>query len=91
MHEDANNEIRCCDACQAYAVVQRLPKDDMISVTSVWPFRKWWMYIVCPHPKAPGKMNSKKGESESGAGDQDQDARRRSELGRGATKCAMGS
>ncbi|GJU29769.1 reverse transcriptase domain-containing protein [Tanacetum coccineum] len=40
MHRDANNEIKSCDACQAYEVVPRLPKDDMILVTSAWHFRK---------------------------------------------------
>nr|GEY75023.1 hypothetical protein [Tanacetum cinerariifolium] len=34
MHKDVNNEIKGCDACQAYVVVPRLLKDDMISVTS---------------------------------------------------------
>ncbi|GJX31882.1 reverse transcriptase domain-containing protein, partial [Tanacetum coccineum] len=41
MHRDANNEIKSCDACQTYVVVPRLPKDDMTSVTSTWPFRKF--------------------------------------------------
>ncbi|GKB14198.1 reverse transcriptase domain-containing protein [Tanacetum coccineum] len=34
MHRDANQEIKSYDTCQAYAVVPRLPKDDMISVRS---------------------------------------------------------
>ncbi|GKB44048.1 reverse transcriptase domain-containing protein [Tanacetum coccineum] len=29
MHRDVNHEIKSCDACQAYAVVPRLPKDDI--------------------------------------------------------------
>ncbi|GJV28550.1 reverse transcriptase domain-containing protein [Tanacetum coccineum] len=56
MHRDANNEVRSCDACQAYAVVPKLPKDDMISVTSAWSFMKWEMDFVGPLPEAPGKM-----------------------------------
>nr|GEU97663.1 reverse transcriptase domain-containing protein [Tanacetum cinerariifolium] len=32
MHQDANHEIKGYDACQAYAAVPRLPKDDRISV-----------------------------------------------------------
>nr|GEW05660.1 hypothetical protein [Tanacetum cinerariifolium] len=40
MHQDANHEIKGYDACQEYAAVPRLPKDDKISVMSAWPFRK---------------------------------------------------
>ncbi|GJW67225.1 reverse transcriptase domain-containing protein [Tanacetum coccineum] len=38
MHRDANNEISSCDSCQVYATVPKLPNNDMISVTSAWPF-----------------------------------------------------
>ncbi|GJY51081.1 reverse transcriptase domain-containing protein [Tanacetum coccineum] len=37
--------------------VPKLPKNDMISVTSAWPFRKWGMDIVGPLPEASGKIN----------------------------------
>ncbi|GKC56653.1 reverse transcriptase domain-containing protein [Tanacetum coccineum] len=56
MHRDANNEISSCDSCQVYATVPKLPKNDMISVTSAWPFRKWGMDIVGPLPEAPGQI-----------------------------------
>ncbi|GKA27239.1 reverse transcriptase domain-containing protein [Tanacetum coccineum] len=38
MHRDVRELIRACDDCQAHASVPRLPKADMISVTSAWPF-----------------------------------------------------
>ncbi|GKC97368.1 reverse transcriptase domain-containing protein [Tanacetum coccineum] len=41
MHRDARELIRACDDCQAHTSVPRLPKADMISVTSAWPFMKW--------------------------------------------------
>nr|GEV96846.1 hypothetical protein [Tanacetum cinerariifolium] len=41
MHRDASELIRACDDCQAHASVPRLPKTDMISITSSWPFMKW--------------------------------------------------
>ncbi|GJX47678.1 reverse transcriptase domain-containing protein [Tanacetum coccineum] len=41
MHRDATELIRACDDCQAHASVPRLPKADMISVTSTWPFMKF--------------------------------------------------
>ncbi|GKA81459.1 reverse transcriptase domain-containing protein [Tanacetum coccineum] len=56
MHRDANNEISSCDSCQVYATVSKLPKNDMISVTSAWPFQKWGMNIVGPLPEASGKI-----------------------------------
>ncbi|GJR34316.1 reverse transcriptase domain-containing protein [Tanacetum coccineum] len=39
-----------------HAAVPRLPKADMISVTSAWPFMKWGMDIVGPLPKGPGRV-----------------------------------
>ncbi|GJS86405.1 reverse transcriptase domain-containing protein [Tanacetum coccineum] len=36
MYRDANNEISSCDSCQVYATVSKLPKNDMISVTSAF-------------------------------------------------------
>ncbi|GKA70692.1 reverse transcriptase domain-containing protein [Tanacetum coccineum] len=56
MHRDANNEISSCDLCQVYATIPKLPKNDMISVTLAWLFRKWGMDIVGPLPEAPGKI-----------------------------------
>ncbi|GJX30051.1 reverse transcriptase domain-containing protein [Tanacetum coccineum] len=38
---DTRELIRACDVCQAHASVPRLPKANMISVTSTWPFMKW--------------------------------------------------
>ncbi|GJY54854.1 reverse transcriptase domain-containing protein [Tanacetum coccineum] len=56
MHRDARELIRACDDCQAHAAVPRLPKADMISVTSAWPFMKWGMDIVGPLPEGPGRV-----------------------------------
>ncbi|GJS70905.1 reverse transcriptase domain-containing protein [Tanacetum coccineum] len=56
MHRDARELIRACDDCQAHASVPRLPKADMISVTSAWPFMKWGMDIVGPLLEGPGRV-----------------------------------
>ncbi|GKE38004.1 reverse transcriptase domain-containing protein [Tanacetum coccineum] len=56
MHRDARELIRACDDCQAHASVPRLPKADMISVTSAWLFMKWGMDIVGPLPEGPGRV-----------------------------------
>ncbi|GKB12574.1 reverse transcriptase domain-containing protein [Tanacetum coccineum] len=56
MHRDARELIRVCNDCQAHAAVPRLPKADMISVTSAWLFMKWGMDIVGPLPEGPGRV-----------------------------------
>ncbi|GJY75525.1 reverse transcriptase domain-containing protein [Tanacetum coccineum] len=40
-NRDTRELIRACNVCQAHASVPRLPKANMISVTSTWPFMKW--------------------------------------------------
>ncbi|GJS22217.1 reverse transcriptase domain-containing protein [Tanacetum coccineum] len=39
-----------------YATVPKLPKNNMISITSAWPFQKWGMDTMGPLPEAPGKI-----------------------------------
>ncbi|KAK9067241.1 hypothetical protein SSX86_014567 [Deinandra increscens subsp. villosa] len=56
MYSDAEKEIRKCRGCQVHASVQRVPKREMIPVTSPWPFHKWAIDIVGPFPEAPGKI-----------------------------------
>ncbi|GJZ98863.1 reverse transcriptase domain-containing protein [Tanacetum coccineum] len=56
MHRDARELIRACDDCQANASVPGLPKADMISVASAWPFMKWGMDIVRPLPEGPRRV-----------------------------------
>ncbi|GJV56333.1 reverse transcriptase domain-containing protein [Tanacetum coccineum] len=41
MYRDVSELIRACDDCLAHVFVPRLPKADMISVTSAWPFMKF--------------------------------------------------
>ena len=54
MHRDAMEIIHRCEACQIHSKVPRLPKQDMTSVTSAWPFSQWGIDIVGPLPLAPG-------------------------------------
>ncbi|GJW77212.1 reverse transcriptase domain-containing protein [Tanacetum coccineum] len=56
MHRDARELIRACDDCQAHTSLPRLPKADMILVTSAWPFIKWGMDIVGPLSEDPGRV-----------------------------------
>ncbi|KAK9079767.1 hypothetical protein SSX86_001440 [Deinandra increscens subsp. villosa] len=56
MYTDTEKEIRKCQGCQMHASVQRVPKHNMIPVTSPWPFYKWGIDIVGPFPEAPGRI-----------------------------------
>ncbi|GJV86216.1 reverse transcriptase domain-containing protein [Tanacetum coccineum] len=56
MHRDAVEEIQNCKACQIHSKVPKMPKQDMTSVTSAWPFSEWCIDIVGPLPKTPGNM-----------------------------------
>lgn len=53
MHRDATNIIHKFKANQIHSKVPRLPKQDMTSITSVWPFSQWGIDIVRPLPLAP--------------------------------------
>ncbi|GJV58727.1 reverse transcriptase domain-containing protein [Tanacetum coccineum] len=56
MHRDATELIRACNDCHAHASIPRLPKTDMISVTSAWPFMKWGMDIMGPLSEGPVRV-----------------------------------
>ncbi|GKD59418.1 reverse transcriptase domain-containing protein [Tanacetum coccineum] len=53
MHIVTKSEIQRCEACQIHSSVPRKPKQDMTSITSVWPFSQWGIDIVGPLPIAP--------------------------------------
>ncbi|KAK9049713.1 hypothetical protein SSX86_031318 [Deinandra increscens subsp. villosa] len=56
MYTDTEKEIQKCRGCQMHASVQRVPKHNLIPVTSPWPFYKWGIDIVGPFPEAPGRI-----------------------------------
>ena len=55
MADDANQKAKHCDRCQRHAPVSRLPPENLKSISSPWPFRKWGMDIVGKFPMAPGQ------------------------------------
>ncbi|XP_013634263.1 PREDICTED: uncharacterized protein LOC106339939 [Brassica oleracea var. oleracea] len=55
MAEDTNQKARLCDKCQRHAPVSKLPLENLMSISSPWPFRKWSMDIVGKFPMAPGQ------------------------------------
>ncbi|KAK9070269.1 hypothetical protein SSX86_010669 [Deinandra increscens subsp. villosa] len=56
MHAMAVEELKRCMSCQKYAPVISRPKNDLIPVTSAWPFQKWAVDIVGPFPEAAGRV-----------------------------------
>ncbi|GKB99156.1 reverse transcriptase domain-containing protein [Tanacetum coccineum] len=52
MHKDARNIIRKCDDCQVHRPVPKNPQQNLIPITSPWPFYKWGIDISGPFPEA---------------------------------------
>ena len=55
MAEDANKQSKHCDQCQRHAPVSKLPPENLKSISSPWPLKKWGMEIVAKFPTAPGQ------------------------------------
>ncbi|XP_013751475.1 uncharacterized protein LOC106453815 [Brassica napus] len=55
MAADADIQTKHCDQCQRHAPVSKLPPENLKSISSPWPFRKWGMDIVGKFPMVPGQ------------------------------------
>ncbi|XP_021980458.1 uncharacterized protein LOC110876602 [Helianthus annuus] len=56
MHVDALRELRKCDSCQRHSPKTLRPKNDLIPVSTAWPFQQWGIDMVGPFPDAPGAV-----------------------------------
>ncbi|KAK1417533.1 hypothetical protein QVD17_26662 [Tagetes erecta] len=56
MHNAAVQELRKCTSCQRYAPMALRPKNDLVPVTTAWPFQKWAVDIVGPFPEVAGRV-----------------------------------
>nr|GEV52565.1 reverse transcriptase domain-containing protein [Tanacetum cinerariifolium] len=56
MHKDARTLIRACQDYQVHKPVPRNPQQQLIPITSPWPFYKWGIDIARPFPEGPGKV-----------------------------------
>ena len=52
MKVDAINHTKKCDCCQWLAPILKSPVQDLISISSPWPFAQWGIDIVEPLPTA---------------------------------------
>ncbi|XP_013628220.1 PREDICTED: uncharacterized protein LOC106334478 [Brassica oleracea var. oleracea] len=59
----ANRQAKHCDQCQRHTPVSKLPPENLTSIRSLWPFRKWSMDIVGKLPIAPGQKSNGQAES----------------------------
>ncbi|KAJ0867047.1 putative integrase, catalytic core, ribonuclease H domain, ribonuclease H-like superfamily [Helianthus annuus] len=56
MHLDAVKELRKCIDCQRHAPKTLRPMNNLVPVTTAWPFQKWAIDVVGPFPDAPGAV-----------------------------------
>ncbi|XP_071726952.1 uncharacterized protein [Rutidosis leptorrhynchoides] len=59
LYRDVAEIIKRCENCQRHGTVQRLPKYDLIPVSSAWPFCKWAIDIVGPFNRSTAKALAK--------------------------------
>ena len=52
MKSDVANYIQKCDGCQRHGPILRSPAQDLMSISSPWPFAQWGIDIVGPLPIA---------------------------------------
>ncbi|KAI3828411.1 hypothetical protein L1987_02512 [Smallanthus sonchifolius] len=55
MHKDTIKEIRKCKSYQLHAPVTHVPRYNLVTIKSAWPFFKWGMDIVGPFPEGACK------------------------------------
>ena len=53
MKSNAANYVKKCDPCQRMSPILKSPVQDLVSISSPWPFAQWGIDIVGPLPTAP--------------------------------------
>ena len=55
MKSDAANYVKKCDPCQRMSPILKSPVQDLVSISSPWPFARWGIDIVGSLPTAPAQ------------------------------------
>ena len=55
MKSDTADYVKKCDPCQRMSPILKLPTQDLLSISSSWPFAQWGIDIVGPLPIAPAQ------------------------------------
>ena len=50
MRSDAGDYVKKCDPCQRMSPLLKTPVQDLVSISSPWPFAQWGIDIVGPFP-----------------------------------------
>ena len=56
MQVDAIELVKKCDKCQRFGNVQRLPAENLMTISSLWSFAQWGIDIVGPLPQDKGQV-----------------------------------
>ena len=54
IQQDTADYVKKCDQCQRHAPIIHQPGENLISVTSPWPFAQWGLDIIGLFPRATG-------------------------------------
>ena len=55
MKSHAADYVKKCDPCQRMSPILKSPVQDLVSISSPWPFTQWGIDIVGPFPTAPAQ------------------------------------
>ena len=55
MKSDTANYVKKCDPCQRMSLILKSPVQDLVSISSPWPFAQWGIDIVGSLPTAPAQ------------------------------------
>ena len=55
MKSGAADYVKKCDPCQRMSPILKSPVQDLVSISSPWPFTQWGIDIVGPLPTAPAQ------------------------------------
>ena len=55
MKSDAADYVKKCDPCQRMSPIMKSSVQDLVSISSPWPFAQWGIDIVGPLPAAPAQ------------------------------------
>ena len=55
MKTDTTDYVKRCDPCQRMSPILKSPVEDLVSISSPWPFVQWGIDIVGPLPTAPAQ------------------------------------
>ncbi|XP_021991940.1 uncharacterized protein LOC110888737 [Helianthus annuus] len=59
MHLDAVKELRKCSGCQRHAPKTMRPKNELVPVTTAWPFQQWGIDMRRKHSHQPPRRSSR--------------------------------